>query len=85
MTIVRGQTDIQGRIDDWDYTAFGRGLYRIVLDNDSYFAALGLSTAYPEVQIMFRIRDGFDRCRIQVMLAPYSYSTQLSAISDASR
>lgn len=68
------ETDGDGCIVEWAADHFERGLYRIVFDSDHYFVGLGLSAAYPEITVMFRIADESDSYRIQVTLSPHSYS-----------
>jgi 5-hydroxyisourate hydrolase len=75
IAMKRARTGWAGHVDDWDHATLERGLYRIVLDTSSYFADLGLSAAYPEIQVFFRIQNGFELCRILVVLSPYSHST----------
>jgi 5-hydroxyisourate hydrolase len=72
--VVEAQTSSAGRIEELARSPFKRGLYRIVLDSDSYFAGLGNDTAYPEVVVVFRMRDEFDGCEVKVTLSPHSYS-----------
>ncbi|GAA0416192.1 hypothetical protein Aca07nite_09290 [Actinoplanes capillaceus] len=74
LTVDETETDSDGCIKDWTAERFGRGPYQIVFDSDAYFAMLGLSTAYKEVSVVVRLADESDSCRIQVRLAPYSYS-----------
>ncbi|SCG63970.1 hydroxyisourate hydrolase [Micromonospora humi] len=73
-TVSQAETDSDGQILDWLDDDFEQGAYRIVFDSDSYFASLGISAAYPEVAVVFRVQDETDTCQIQVLLAPYSYS-----------
>ncbi|MDG4801383.1 hydroxyisourate hydrolase [Micromonospora sp. WMMD980] len=73
-TVSQAETDSDGQILDWLDDELEQGAYRIVFDSDSYFASLGISAAYPEVAVVFRVQDETDTCRIQVLLAPYSYS-----------
>ncbi|GLW33565.1 hydroxyisourate hydrolase [Actinoplanes regularis] len=68
------ETDCDGKIYDWIDDRLEQGAYRIVFDSDSYFASLGMSAAYPEVAVLFRVQDEADTCQIQVLLAPFSYS-----------
>lgn len=79
--VARARTSHSGRVEDWDCGSFSIGLYRIVLDADSYFAGLGLSSAFPEIQATFRIRREFGQCHVQVALSPYSYSTHFEAVA----
>ncbi|MDH2426301.1 hydroxyisourate hydrolase [Sphaerisporangium sp. TRM90804] len=73
--IADAETDSKGRIEEWRDKKFERGLYRIVFDSDYYFVGLGLSAAYPEIIVTFRMQDETNTYQIQVMLSPYSYST----------
>jgi len=72
--ISSAETDGDGQILDWQDDKLTRGAYRIVFDSDSYFASLGMTAAYPEIGVHFRVLDESDACRIQVQMAPYSYS-----------
>jgi 5-hydroxyisourate hydrolase len=74
-TVAEAETDHDGRVGEWCAHRLDRGLYRIVFDSDRYFVGLGLSAAYPEIAVMFRVMDGAEACQIQVLLSPYSYST----------
>jgi len=73
-TVAEAETSLDGRIDDWDIGRLERGLYRMVLDSDSYYAGLGTTIAYPEVAVIFRVEYAARAFQIQVTLAPYSYS-----------
>jgi 5-hydroxyisourate hydrolase len=73
-TVAETETNTYGCIEDWDIWHLERGLYRIVVDSDSYFAGLGAGAAYPEVAVVFRMQDDYEIFQVQVILAPYSYS-----------
>ncbi|MEU9889962.1 hydroxyisourate hydrolase [Sphaerisporangium sp. NPDC051011] len=73
--LADAETDSEGCISEWRDKKLERGLYRIVFDSDYYFVGLGLTAAYPEIIVTFRMRDETDAYLIQVMLSPYSYST----------
>jgi len=77
--ISHAETDCDGTIDDWLDDRLEQGAYRIVFDSDSYFASLGMSAAYPEIAVVFRVQDEADICQIQVLIAPYSYSMYFGA------
>lgn len=80
--VAETDTDIDGRIEDWDSWRLERGLYRIVFDSDSYFADLGGIAAYPEVVLIFRVQDESNVLQVQVTLAPYSYSTYFCTLEN---
>ncbi|ACZ86713.1 hydroxyisourate hydrolase [Streptosporangium roseum] len=73
--IAVAETDGDGCITEWWGQKFERGLYRIVFDSDYYFVNLGLSAAYPEIAVIFRMKDETDAYQIKVIFSPYSYST----------
>ncbi|MBO3747602.1 hydroxyisourate hydrolase [Streptosporangiaceae bacterium NEAU-GS5] len=75
LPLARAETDDGGRINAWAALDLDRGLYRIVFDSDQYFVGLGVVAAYPEVSVTFRMQNARDACKVQVMLAPHSYST----------
>jgi 5-hydroxyisourate hydrolase len=81
--IADGETDSDGRIQEWDPGYLKRGLYKIVLDSDGYFARLGSATAYPEVIIAFRMEDETQQVQIQVTLSPYAYSAFFGTLEAA--
>jgi 5-hydroxyisourate hydrolase len=83
-TVADAQTSSDGRVEDLASWPLGRGLYRVVLDSDGYFAGLGVGTAYPEVIVVFRLRDESDSCQIKVTLSPHSYSAYLGAMDGES-
>jgi 5-hydroxyisourate hydrolase len=74
ITVAETETNTYGRIEDWDIWHLERGLYRIVFESDSYFAGLGAGSAYPEVAVVFRLKDEYETFQVQLLLAPYSYS-----------
>jgi 5-hydroxyisourate hydrolase len=67
-------------MEDWDAAHFERGLYRVVFDSDGYFTRLGVAIAYPEVAVIFRVAPEAHSFRVQVTLAPYSYSAYFGAL-----
>jgi 5-hydroxyisourate hydrolase len=78
--VADAETSGAGRIEDPAIGRLQRGLYRIILDSDGYFAGLGAATAYPEVVVVFRMRDESDSCQVKVTLSPHSYSAYLGAL-----
>lgn len=81
-TVSVAETNHEGYIENWDVLYFERGLYRIVFDSDAYFARLGVTIAYPEVSVIFRIEPEASCFHVQVTLAPYSYSTYFGTLDD---
>nr|SBO95848.1 5-Hydroxyisourate Hydrolase (HIUase) [Nonomuraea gerenzanensis] len=77
--MLDGKSEIgpEGFVREWLTLDLSRGLYRVVFCGERYFGALGLSSAYPEISVMFRMLGDQDASayKIQVWLSPYSYST----------
>jgi 5-hydroxyisourate hydrolase len=51
------------------------GTYRLVFDTGAYFQALGVAGFYPEVAIVFEVRDPAEHHHVPLLLSPYGYST----------
>ncbi|MBF8193190.1 hydroxyisourate hydrolase [Nonomuraea sp. K274] len=73
--IGKAETDGEGNIGKWAESTLPRGLYRIVFDSDYYFSSLGIEAIYPEIVVVFRIREESDIYKILIMLSPSTYST----------
>lgn len=58
-----------------------RGVYRLSVDSGAYFAGLGMSGAYPEVVIVFRVQDESGACQINLLLSPYSFSAHFVTVT----
>lgn len=78
-TIANTETSSHGRVESWGDLALKPGLYRIVFKSESYFANLGISTAYPELVVIFRIHEESETYQLLVTFSPYSYSTHFGA------
>ncbi|GIH67831.1 hydroxyisourate hydrolase [Sphaerimonospora thailandensis] len=79
--VAEAETDPEGRVRGWSGRKFDRGAYRLVLDSGRYFVGLGLSAAYPEIALQFRLHDETDACQIHVLISPCSYSAYFGALS----
>lgn len=75
------ETGSAGRIADLCQQPTDRGLYRLAIDSGSYFASLGVISAYPEVVIIFRVQEEPGACQITVSLSPYSFSAHFAAMA----
>jgi 5-hydroxyisourate hydrolase len=72
--IGRAMTDADGRIASFG-TDTAPGRYRLTFRVESYFAAQGTTCFFPEVQVMFEIRDASLRHHVPLLLSAYGYST----------
>jgi 5-hydroxyisourate hydrolase len=72
-----GRTDADGRLKSlWpEATPFGPGVYRLVFDTGSYFAAAGVATFYPQIVIVFAAAAGETHYHVPLLLSPYGYTT----------
>lgn len=77
LPIATEETDADGRISAWIEAVLRRGEYRLLLDSDRYFVALGTVAAYPCVSAAFRVAHEPDTCRVEVVLAPSSYTVYI--------
>lgn len=75
--VARGTTDADGRLRD--LLPAGQplhpGTYRLVFDTDAYFADRYQDAFYPEVSVVFTVRDAGEHYHVPLLLSPYGYST----------
>jgi 5-hydroxyisourate hydrolase len=75
--IGKGMTDADGRLKELlpQEHVLARGLYRLTFDIASYFASQNVESFYPEVCIVFSVRDAAQHYHVPLLLNPYGYST----------
>ena len=75
--IGKGATDADGRVKDLLPSGFALhgGVYRLVFETESYFAAQDIEGFYREVSIVFTIRDPTQHYHVPLLLSPFGYST----------
>jgi 5-hydroxyisourate hydrolase len=74
--VGRGATDKDGRLSD--LLAPGslvEGTYRLTFDTHAYFADRKVVAFYPQVSIVFSVRDAAENHHIPLLLSPFGYST----------
>lgn len=73
----RGATDADGRLRDLlpAGAALRQGTYRLVFGTGAYFRAQATVGFYPEVEIVFEVRDASQHYHVPLLLSPYGYST----------
>ena len=76
-TLGSGVTDSDGRLRDLlpEGQALDAGTYRLSFDTGAYFAATAVEGFYPEVSIVFAVREGETHYHVPLLLSPYGYST----------
>jgi 5-hydroxyisourate hydrolase len=74
--LSRGATDGDGRLRH--LLAPGslvEGNYRLTFDTQGYFQTRKVESLYPQVTIVFQVRDAEQNYHIPLLLSPYGYST----------
>lgn len=71
-----GVTDADGRIRD--LVPEGKlevATYRITFDTSAYFHLQGMECFYPEVSVVFQIREPESHYHVPLLVSPFGYST----------
>ncbi len=51
------------------------GVYRLTFDSGAYFTSRHVAGFYPEVQVVFEVRDTTSHHHVPLLLSPFGYST----------
>jgi len=72
-----GRTDANGRCGQLlgEGERLGAGNYRLVFDTQAYFLAQKIEGLYPQVQVIFAVREGGGHFHIPLLLSPNGYTT----------
>ena len=75
--LARATTDADGRAARLlpEGTALAAATYRLTFDTGGYFAAAGVAGFYPDVTVVFVVRDPAQHHHVPLLLAPFGYST----------
>jgi 5-hydroxyisourate hydrolase len=75
--VGRGATDADGRARDLvsPPARVEPGVYRITFDTAAWFRAQGVEGFYPEVRVVFEIRNAAEHHHVPLLLSPFGYST----------
>ena len=73
----KGVTDDDGRLKGLlpAETAVVEGTYRLTFDVATYFRSQNVEGFYPEVVLIFAVRDGAEHYHVPLLLNPYGYTT----------
>jgi 5-hydroxyisourate hydrolase len=75
-TVARAVTDADGRIRSFGPEPHGGpGRYRLTFRVGEFYAALGADCFFPEVQILFEVKDAEQQQHVPLLLSPFGYST----------
>lgn len=72
-----GRTDADGRLKNLLPAGepLAAATYRLTFDTGAYFAAQGIVGFYPEVVIVFEVREPSEHYHVPLLLSPFGYST----------
>ena len=75
--LAERKTDRQGRALDLmaEGAPLEAGHYRLTFQTFEYFRARGEAAFFPEVEIVFEIRDPAEHYHVPLLLSPFGYST----------
>jgi len=70
-------TDADGRVRDLLPSDFSlaAGTYRLSFDTAAYFRSQNAECFYPEVTVVFTVRDAAQHYHIPLLLSPYGHTT----------
>lgn len=73
----RGVTDADGRLKTLlpDSVTLEPGVYRMTFETGGYYAERGVEGFYPEIIIVFELREPKEHYHVPVLLSPWGYST----------
>ena len=74
--VGKGTTNVDGRVSDLVAGAsISAGVYRLIFDTATYFAAQNINGFYPQVTVTFKIEDASQHYHVPLLLNPFGYST----------
>lgn len=71
--LLARRSDETGRCAFDGAVTAGRGIYRLVYETDPYFVGIGLTPAYPEVVVVFRVIDDWYHSHVTVLVSSAGY------------
>ncbi len=72
-----GTTDSDGRVKSLlgPGATLSAGTYRLKFETGAYFAARGVASFYPRVEVTFTISDPSRHHHVPLLLSPFGYTT----------
>ena len=72
--VASGHTDPQGRLTKLtDGLEIAPGVYRLTFDTGSYHR--DVESFFPEVQVIFTLREAGEHVHVPVLISPFGYTT----------
>jgi 5-hydroxyisourate hydrolase len=77
LLVGHGATDDDGRLKTLmpPEAQLSEGVYRLTFDTRGYFASTHVEGFYPQVSVVFQVRDASQHYHVPLLLNPYGYST----------
>lgn len=75
--IGRGRTDADGRCRELlpKGVSLQSAVYRLTFDSGAYFGERGTPSFYPQVSVVFEVREPLQHHHVPLLLSPFGYST----------
>lgn len=75
--VGQGATDADGRVGKLlgEGAALAAATYRLTFDTGAYFAGRGQQSFYPQVSVVFTVREPGQHYHVPLLLSPFGYST----------
>ena len=75
--LAQGVTNEQGRIGELfpEKQAMEAGQYRVVFKTGEYFKKAGRDSFFPEIPVIFEVKNADQHYHIPLLLSPYGFST----------
>jgi 5-hydroxyisourate hydrolase len=75
--LMRAATSADGRVGQLlpPGTTLAAGTYRLTFDVAAYHATQGVEGFYPQVAVVFTVRDTAQHHHVPLLLSPFGYST----------
>jgi 5-hydroxyisourate hydrolase len=72
--VAAGHTDSHGRLTTLtEDVGTGPGVYRLTFDTGTYHR--DVDSFFPEVQVIFKIRDAGEHVHVPLLVSPFGYTT----------
>ena len=75
--LTHAWTDDEGRVKPFFLLEepLPAGTYRLIFDTEAYFSALNIECFYPQVCVVFTIKEELQHYHIPLLISPFGYST----------
>jgi 5-hydroxyisourate hydrolase len=72
--LASGHTDERGRLSSWgEEVTLGLGVYRLTFDTGTYYR--DVNSFFPEVQVIFKVREVGEHVHVPLLISPFGYTT----------